>query len=84
MTEIDSTMKSIYAALKPGGRFVIIDFDKKPDSREWIQKHIKKDVKSVRKELESLKFECVDSIALKELTENYFLIFKKNKLKHEQ
>ena len=34
--------------------------------------------------LESLKFECVDSIALKELTENYFLIFKKNKLKHEQ
>lgn len=70
-------MESVYKTLKPGGRLVLIDFDKKPNSREWIKKHIEKSSSETIEALKKQSFNLVKSIKLKKLKENYILVFEK-------
>jgi predicted methyltransferase len=72
----EKTMKSIYHALRPGGRLLLIDFVReKGRSSEWILNHVRAGEAVVRKEIESVGFQFVDEKDIFE--ENYFLQFRK-------
>jgi ubiquinone/menaquinone biosynthesis C-methylase UbiE len=71
------TMASIHKALKPGGRVVLVDFERIPGvSSEWIMGHVRAGKEEVKKEVESVGFELsAEKAGL--LSENYILLFIK-------
>jgi predicted methyltransferase len=69
------TMASIRKALRPGGKLVVIDFERiEGKSREWLLKHVRAGKPEVTKEIEADGFELVEEVPMFE--ENYFLVFK--------
>jgi len=73
-----STMASIYEALKPGGRLVLIDFERIPGvSREFILGHVRADKETFREEVEETGFRFVDEVKIEAFKENYLLRFEK-------
>jgi len=73
-----STLASIYRALKPGGVFIVIDFERiEGKSRDWILGHVRAGRETVIDEIASAGFELEKSPAAAYLAENYFLRFKK-------
>lgn len=69
-----STMASIRSALRPGGRVVIVDFERIPGvSRKWVLDHVRTGKEEVLAELASFGFELVEEVAIEGLAENYFL-----------
>jgi predicted methyltransferase len=72
------TLASILRALRPGGRFVVIDFEKIPGvAREWTMNHVRADKATVRDEIEQAGFEFVAERKVAGFRENYLLIFRK-------
>ncbi|TWT59696.1 class I SAM-dependent methyltransferase [Rubinisphaera italica] len=73
-----STLATILSALKPGGRFIVVDFEKIPGvSRDWLLEHVRADKTTVRQEIEQQGFEFVAEKKMKGFQENYFLVFRK-------
>lgn len=73
-----STLRSIHAALRPGGRFVIVDFERIPGtSREWILGHVRAGKEEVRAEVEAAGFTFTSEVKIEGLSENYFIEFQK-------
>lgn len=71
-----TTLKSIYQALLPGGKLVIIDYKRDPKvSSSWVMGHVRTHKKSVIKEVESIGFQLIDDKNI--LKQNYFLSFSK-------
>lgn len=71
-----TTLKSIYQALIPGGKLVIIDFKRDPKiSSSWIMGHVRAPKEKVIKEVESIGFKLIDDKKI--LEQNYFLSFSK-------
>ena len=69
-------LRSIAAALRPGGQLVVIDFRRIPGvSRPWILRHVRGGRSEVAAEIEQAGFELVASKDF--LRENYFLRFRK-------
>ena len=74
----DAMLASIYAALIPGGSFVVVDFERIPGvSREWVLGHVRAAKETVRHEIESAGFAFLEEVELPEFKENYFLRFRK-------
>lgn len=74
-----STLASIYAALKPNGRLVVIDFERIPgESREFILGHVRAGKDVFRSEIESAGFELIDEVDVPDFKENYLLRFRKS------
>jgi predicted methyltransferase len=72
-----STLASIHRALRPGGHFVVVDFDRIPGvSREWVLGHVRCGKEQVIAEVTAAGFTLVDDVPL-ELQENYFLRFRR-------
>ncbi|WP_315861423.1 methyltransferase domain-containing protein [Stieleria tagensis] len=72
------SLASIYRALKPGGRMVLIDFERIPgQSREFILGHVRAGKDVFRQEIEAAGFEWVDEVKLDSFEENYLLRFRK-------
>ncbi|MEM9825133.1 MAG: methyltransferase domain-containing protein [Planctomycetota bacterium] len=72
------TMASLFRAMKPGGRVVLIDFERIPGkSREWLLGHVRAGKETFRKEVESVGFQFGREVTIKGFEENYFLIFRK-------
>jgi predicted methyltransferase len=70
-------MASIYQALRPEGRLVIIDYRKKASiSSSWVMSHVRPNEKTVIKEAEAAGFSLVAQQDF--LKSNYFLTFEKN------
>ncbi|MEM8680700.1 MAG: class I SAM-dependent methyltransferase [Planctomycetota bacterium] len=70
------TLASIHRALRPGGRLVIIDFERIPgESREWILGHVRAGKETVIDEICEAGFELTREIPMATFEENYFLIF---------
>jgi len=70
------TMLSIAAALKPGGRVALLDFERiEGVSSDWTMGHVRAGKEVFRKEIEDAGFELVEEFDL--FKENYFLVFKK-------
>lgn len=74
------SLASIYRALKPGGRLVLIDFDRIPGkSREFILGHVRAGKEVFQQEIEDAGFTFVDEIKIEAFEENYLLRFEKPK-----
>jgi len=73
-----STLASIYRALRPDGKLIVIDFERIPGtSREFVLEHVRAGKKEFRSEMESAGFEFVKEVDLETLKENYFLVLRK-------
>lgn len=72
-----SMLHSIHRALRPGGRLVIVDFDRIPGvSRDWTLEHVRADKETVRAEVEAAGFTFIDSPPIQGLEETYMLRFR--------
>ncbi len=73
-----STMRSIHAALKPGGDLIVIDFDRiEGVSRDWIIGHVRAAREAVKAEIVDAGFELIEDVPVPFFKENYFLRFRK-------
>ncbi len=67
-------LASIRRALKPGGRFVVVDFERIPGtSPAWILSHLRAGKEQVIEEIVAAGFRLVEERKL--MRENYFLVF---------
>ncbi len=72
----DTTNRSLLHALKPGGRLIVVDFDRiEGASRQWVLDHVRADRQTFRAELEAAGFLFRDEVAIEGLAENYVLRF---------
>lgn len=72
-----STLASIQRALRPGGTFVIVDFDRIPGvSRQWLLDHVRCGKQQVVAEVTAAGFALVEEVPLG-FQENYFLRFRR-------
>lgn len=70
------TMRSIHRALRPGGRMIVIDFDRREGvSSEWVLDHVRAGRDTVVKEITSAGFVLAGEKKL--FRENFFLVFGK-------
>ncbi|MFG0261169.1 MAG: class I SAM-dependent methyltransferase [Novipirellula sp. JB048] len=73
-----ATMRSIFTALRPGGRVVMIDFERIPGvSREWVLNHVRAGKTTFMDEVQSVGFELAAERRIPGLQENYYLEFRK-------
>ncbi|MCF6311745.1 MAG: methyltransferase domain-containing protein [Verrucomicrobiales bacterium] len=69
------TMTSILRALRPGGKLVVVDFERiEGKSRDWLLKHVRADKALVTKEITASGFELIEEVPM--FKENYLLKFK--------
>ncbi|MFT4515775.1 MAG: ubiquinone/menaquinone biosynthesis C-methylase UbiE [Planctomycetota bacterium] len=72
-----ATLASIHRALRPGGTFVIVDFERIPGkTREWLLNHVRCDKEQVIREVTAAGFALAEEVPLG-FKENYFLRFKR-------
>ena len=70
------TMASLFRALRPGGRLVVVDFEREPgQSRDWVLEHVRCGKAQVQAEIEAAGFRFVPGWTVKGLRENYVLRF---------
>ncbi len=69
-------LASLHAALKPGGRLAVIDYEKIPGrSSAWVMGHVRAGRETVIAEIEAAGFKLIRSHGL--LRENFFVEFQK-------
>ncbi len=74
------TTASIFKALKPDGRLILIDMHRIPGvSSDWTMNHVRADRETVEKEIASCGFVQAETPDLG-LKENYFIVYRKGKL----
>ncbi|WP_153556293.1 class I SAM-dependent methyltransferase [Roseimaritima sediminicola] len=72
------TLASIRRALKPGGRLVLIDFERIPGvTREFLMNHVRAGKETFRREVLQAGFEFRDEVSIDGFEENYLLRFRK-------
>ena len=70
------TLASLRDALKPGGRLVVLDFERVPGvSSEWVLGHVRAGKRAVRGEVEAAGFAFLEEPDVDGLEENYLMIF---------
>lgn len=74
----NQSLASIYRALKPGGRLVLIDFDRIPGkSRDFILGHVRAGKEVFQGEVIAAGFQFTDEVEVDGFEENYLLRFTK-------
>ena len=74
------TLASVLRALRPGGRLVVIDFERIPGvTRDWLLDHVRAGKDVFRAEIEAAGFVFDRELDVKGLEENYVLEFHKPK-----
>ena len=72
-----ATLASIRRALRPGGAFVIVDFERIPGkTRAWLMEHVRCGKEQVIREVTAAGFTLEDEVSLG-FEENYFLRFRR-------
>jgi SAM-dependent methyltransferase len=73
-----STLASLYAAIRPGGSLVILDFERIPgESDDWVLEHVRAGKEVFRREIESAGFRFEREVEVEGLKENYVLRFRR-------
>lgn len=73
-----STMRSVLAALRPGGELVLVDFERIPGkTSDFTIEHIRAGKEVFRQEILDVGFELVTEHDVPELEQNYVLRFRK-------
>ena len=71
-----TTMRSLHAALRPGGEVVVVDFKRIPGfSHPWVLGHVRAGEDTVRSEIESAGFEFVERLDF--MQTQYWLRFRR-------
>ncbi len=71
------TLQSIRRALRPGGRWVVIDFIRDPKrSADWVLEHVRADKRTVIREIQAAGFQFVRERDIPGLTDSYFIEFE--------
>jgi len=74
----EDMLRSIHRALKPGGRLVLVDFERIPGkTREWLLGHVRAGKEVVLGELRAAGFERVDEVIVEGFEENYLVRFRR-------
>lgn len=74
------SLASIYRALKPGGRLILIDFERIPGkSREFLIGHVRAGKEVFQSEVIAAGFQLTDEVKIDAFEENYLLRFTKPK-----
>ncbi|MEM8713081.1 MAG: methyltransferase [Planctomycetota bacterium] len=69
-------LRSIRAALRPGGTLVIVDFERIPGvTREWLLNHVRASKETVIEEVTAAGFELEREVPIEGFEENYLLRF---------
>jgi ubiquinone/menaquinone biosynthesis C-methylase UbiE len=75
----EKTLASIRRALKPGGRLVVVEFDRvEGRSSEFVLKHVRASQVVFRKEIEGAGFTAIPTPNPPKLKENFFIRFEKS------
>jgi ubiquinone/menaquinone biosynthesis C-methylase UbiE len=73
-----STLASLFAAIRPGGSLVILDFERIPgESNDWVLEHVRAGKEIFRREIESAGFRFEREVEVEGLKENYVLRFRR-------
>ena len=72
-----ATLASIRRALKPGGSFVVVDFERIPGkTRQWLLDHVRCGKEQVVREVTGAGFTLEEEVP-QGFAENYFLRFRR-------
>jgi predicted methyltransferase len=71
------TLESLRQALRPGGQFVVVEFDRRDDSSAFVREHVRADKATFLEEIEAAGFERIDSGNMPALKENFVARFRK-------
>ncbi len=75
----EKALASIHQALRPGGRLVVIEFDRvKGRSSAFVLEHVRASQAVFRKEIETAGFTAIQTLKPPPLKENFFLRFEKS------
>ncbi|MBB4657787.1 class I SAM-dependent methyltransferase [Parvularcula dongshanensis] len=67
----------LFEALRPGGRYAVLDFDRGPGAEDWILRHVRSSKADVIAEIAAAGFSFVGEVPVEGLKENYLLLFAK-------
>lgn len=77
----ESSLKSIFRAMRTGGKLIFVDFHREPDvSRErkqWLQGHIRAPLETFKQEIIDAGFKFEEQVMIDGFSENYLLGFSK-------
>ncbi len=74
-----STMKSLFRAMRSGGRLVVVDFNRiEGESRQWTLDHVRAGKEVFRNEIEESGFQFEAELPVDGFKENYLLVFTKS------
>lgn len=72
------TLASLHRALRPGGRLVVLDFERIPGvSRDWMLEHVRAGKEVFAAEIEAAGFGPARELDVPGLSENYMLAFER-------
>jgi ubiquinone/menaquinone biosynthesis C-methylase UbiE len=76
--QVTPVLSSIRRALKPGGRFIVIDFDRTPGvASQRTLEHVRAGKETVIEEVRAAGFRLVREIGSLGLKQNYYLVFER-------
>ena len=74
----EETLASLHRALRPGGRLVIVEFERVPGkSRKWVLDHVRAGKEVFRREIEAAGFRFVDEPRIEGFKESYLARFER-------
>lgn len=74
----EATLASLYAAIRPGGALVVVDFERVPgETAEWLMEHVRAGKDVFTQEIRSAGFRFEGELAVAGLEENYVLRFRR-------
>lgn len=75
--DYESMLASMLGALRVGGEMAVVDFDRREDSRQWVQGHVRASKQAFRQEIEAAGFEFVEEVMMEGMVENFMFRFRK-------
>lgn len=73
----DQNLASIRDALRPGGRLIVVEFDRKESSSAFVRGHVRAGQDVFRAEIEAAGFTPIPTLQAPKLSENFFAEFRK-------
>ncbi len=71
-------LSSIHQSLRPGGRLVVIDFDLRKDSSDFVRQRARAPREVYFREIEAVGFGRVEAKSALDLKDNFFAVFRRN------
>lgn len=74
----EAMLRSIHQALRPGGRFALVDYERiQGVTGEWMYNHLRVGKEEALAEVEAAGFEFLEQPKVAGLVENYMLLFRR-------